>query len=58
MSKVKKVRTSITIDPNVLQRVRKIVEDPENDYKSVAQFIEISAREAADHHEALAGQVV
>lgn len=38
--KTKKVRTSITIDPGVLARIRVIAEDPESDYKSVAAFIE------------------
>ena len=44
--KVKKVRTSITIDPEVLQRMRDVVEHPESDYKSVAQFIEMAVRDA------------
>lgn len=38
--KVKKVRTSITIDPEVWQAVKTLVDNKENGYKSVSQFIE------------------
>lgn len=38
--KTKKVRTSITIDPRVLARVRALASDPESDVKSVASFVE------------------
>lgn len=40
MSKVKKVRTSITINPEVLQATRDLVGQANSDYKSVAHFIE------------------
>lgn len=43
--KVKKVRTSITIDPNVLNVVRSLAEDPESEYKSVAAFIEKACKD-------------
>ena len=41
--KVKKVRTSITIDPDVLQRIREVVEADKSRHKSVAHFLEAAA---------------
>lgn len=46
MSKVKKVRTAITIDPEILNQVREIVEPDESGYKSVSAFIEQACKAA------------
>jgi Arc/MetJ-type ribon-helix-helix transcriptional regulator len=45
MKKIKKVKTSISIDPELLQQVRDIVADPNSAYKSVSHFVECALRE-------------
>jgi len=37
-----KVRTSITIDPRLLSRMREVVKAPDSKYRSVSQLIEQS----------------
>lgn len=40
--KVNKIRTSITINPEVLAKAKAVVEAPGSDYKSVAALIELA----------------
>jgi hypothetical protein len=38
--KTKKVRTSITMDPEIFKKVQAVVSNPNSAYKSVSAFIE------------------
>jgi len=40
--KKKKTRTSITIDPDLLQKAREVVENEDSAYRSVSELIESS----------------
>lgn len=43
--KIKKVRTSITIDPAILEAARDLVARPNSEYRSVAALIESALSE-------------
>ncbi len=45
MSKINKIRTSITVDPNVLAAARAAVDAVDSPYKSVAALIEEALRD-------------
>ena len=50
--KVKKVRTSITINPDVLNRARAVVEVPGGPHRSVAQLVEVAVEQYVSQLEA------
>ncbi len=58
MSKIKKIRTSITIDPNVLNAARDVVDAPDSSYKSVAALIEAALRDKVGSKEPEAPEAV
>lgn len=55
--KIKKVRTSITIDPAVLNAARAEVEHPDSPFKSVAAFIEAALGEYLGADKVLAQRI-